>query len=67
MERRMTTASEYRAFAKECLQWAAEAETEADRNSFLELARDWTHAAMHLEGVLIRKEPVTERPVEHTA
>jgi hypothetical protein len=60
-------ASEYRAFANECIRWAAEAETDADRNSLLELARDWTHAAMHLEGLLIRKEPVSERPVGHTA
>ena len=49
----MTTAQEYRKFAEECLRWAAEADTEEDRNSFLELARDWTLAALRVEGVLI--------------
>jgi len=46
----MTTAKEYREFAKECLKWADEAKADNDRNSFLELARDWTLAAIRLEG-----------------
>jgi hypothetical protein len=48
----MATVSEYRHFANECLRWATEAETEDDRKAFLELARDWTLAALRLEGVL---------------
>jgi hypothetical protein len=48
----MATADEYRAYAKECLKWAAEAEADDDRRSFLEMARDWTLAAMRLEGTL---------------
>jgi hypothetical protein len=48
----MTTASEFREYAKECLAWADEAETEEQRQSFLDMARDWTLAAFHLEGVL---------------
>jgi hypothetical protein len=48
----MTTAKEYREFAKECLKWADEAEADNDRNSFLEMARDWTLAAIRLEGGL---------------
>jgi hypothetical protein len=62
----MTTAKEYRQFAEECLRWAEEADTEQDRAALLELARDWTMAAMHLEGVLVHatapnKEPPTDR------
>ena len=48
----MTTASEFREYAKECLAWADEAETDEQRQSFLDLARDWTLAAPHLEGRL---------------
>jgi hypothetical protein len=54
----MTTAKEYREFANECLRWAAEVKAEDDRQAFLDMARDWTLAAMRLEGMLIpdRKE-----------
>ena len=48
----MTTAPEYRKFADECLRWADEAETEEFKNAFLQMARDWTLAALRLEGVL---------------
>ena len=48
----MATINEYRQFANECLRWAAEAEMEDDRKAFLELANDWTLAALRLEGVL---------------
>jgi hypothetical protein len=47
-----TTAKEYREFAGECLRWATEVE-EDQRQAFLDLARDWTLAAMRLEGTLI--------------
>jgi hypothetical protein len=47
----MTTADEYRDYAKECLQWAEEAETDDERQSFLDMARDWTLAALRLEGI----------------
>ena len=48
----MATVNEYRQFANECLRWAAEAETDDDCKAFLELARDWTFAALRLEGLL---------------
>ena len=50
-----TTAKEYREFAAECLRWATEVDSEEDRKSFLDMARDWTLAAMRLEGTLILK------------
>jgi hypothetical protein len=58
----MATVSEYKQFAKECLRWAAGAETEEYREAFLQMACDWTLAAMRAEGLLI---PDQERaPVE---
>jgi hypothetical protein len=47
----MTTAQEYRKFADECLRWATEAETEEFKDAFIQMARDWTLAAMRLDGV----------------
>jgi hypothetical protein len=47
----MTTAQEYRKFADECLRWATEAETEEFKDAFIQMARDWTLAAMRLEGL----------------
>ena len=58
----MATVNEYRQFANECLRWAAEAETEDDRKAFLELARDWTLAALRLEGVLTPDPKQTRLP-----
>jgi hypothetical protein len=45
----MATAQEYRKFAEECLRWADEAETEEFKDAFIQMARDWTLAAMRLE------------------
>jgi len=56
----MATVSEYKQYAKECLRWAAEAETEEYREAFLQMARDWTLAAMRLEGVLVPDGALTE-------
>ena len=49
----MATAIEFRQFASECLRWATEVDNEKDRQSFLDMARDWTLAAMRLEGTLM--------------
>jgi hypothetical protein len=46
------TAKEYRDFAAECLRWATEV-AEDERQAFLDMARDWTLAAMRLEGLLV--------------
>jgi hypothetical protein len=52
----MTTAKEFREFAAECLRWATEVEAADDRQAFLELARDWTLAAMRIDGILLPDE-----------
>lgn len=44
----MATADDYRQYAVECLHWAEEAETDHQRQSFLDMARDWTLAALYL-------------------
>jgi hypothetical protein len=49
----MATAKEFQEFADECMRWAAEARTEDQRQSFLQMARAWTQAALRLEGVLV--------------
>jgi hypothetical protein len=59
----MATADEYRQFADECLRWATEVEAEDDRQVFLEMARDWTLAAMRLEGLLIPDGEIRNAPI----
>ena len=46
----MTTSAEFREYARESLRWAAEAPDEAARQSPLETAKFWTHAALRLDG-----------------
>jgi hypothetical protein len=42
----MATSREYRQFARQCTEWAAETDTNETRNAFLNLAFDWTLAAL---------------------
>ncbi len=46
----MSTADEYRMYARESMQSAAAAKTEAERRTFLQMARTWEQAALQLEG-----------------
>jgi hypothetical protein len=46
----MTTPNEYRKFAEECLRWARDAKTDAERKAFLDMARAWTQAAARTNG-----------------
>ena len=55
----MATAEEYHGYAKECLQRADEAKSDDQRQCFLDMARDWTLAAMRLEGMILGR---SERP-----
>lgn len=45
----MTSPDEYRQYAREAAQAAAEVETEQDRKALLDLAGVWTRAATKLE------------------
>jgi hypothetical protein len=47
----LTTANEYRRLAEECATWARDAENDAERHTFLLMARDWTGAADRLKPV----------------
>ena len=52
----MPTSNEYEFYAQECLRWADQADNEADRQAFLEMAKVWTQLALHgNEG-----EPISE-------
>jgi hypothetical protein len=45
----MTSSREYRQFARECTKWAHETDTEEAREAFLDLARDWSFAALTVD------------------
>jgi hypothetical protein len=57
----MPTSREYRQFARECIRWAAEATTDEARDSFLDLASDWTFAALVFDRVE-KQEPNLHAP-----
>jgi hypothetical protein len=46
----VTTAAEYREYARECMEDARNATTESVRQHFLELAKLWMTAALKLDG-----------------
>jgi hypothetical protein len=46
----MTTAKEYRGYAIECLDSAKTANSDEERNGFLQMAQTWLQAAAQLEG-----------------
>ena len=45
----MATVLEYKTFAAECLLWATESGLDEEKELFLQMARDWTVAAIQLE------------------
>ena len=56
----MTTVNDYHSYARDCLRWAVKAQTEEQRQRFLDLANDWRHAALGLEGMPLAGEPDNE-------
>ena len=48
----MKTASEYRAMADECFQWARKASSDNERKQYLDLANAWVQAASLQDGKL---------------
>ena len=44
----MNTSDEYRDYAKECMQWAAQAKTEDQREAFTQMAQHWMLAALRM-------------------
>lgn len=53
----MSTIDEYHTCARDCLRWAARAQTEEQRKQLLTLAGDWTQSALGLEGVSVPPAP----------
>jgi hypothetical protein len=46
---------DYQQYAKECLRWADEADSEQHCELFLGMARAWTQADLILKGVMVAK------------
>jgi hypothetical protein len=46
----MTTPSEYRRMAKDCLGWAGKARSDNARDAYTEFARLWVESASKLDG-----------------
>jgi hypothetical protein len=42
----VSSAEEYRAYADECFGWAKKAQTEKEREIFLQMAKTWMEAAL---------------------
>jgi hypothetical protein len=49
----MPTADEYLKYADECMAWARQADTEAKRKPFLDMARSWRQAAAKMKGGIV--------------
>jgi hypothetical protein len=61
----MLSSELYRQFMADCLRWAKAARSENDRESYLQLARTWHEAALHMErglGLIAEDEDLVERP-----
>ena len=63
----MTTAAEYREFAKECTEWAADAESEEMCEAFLAMARQWMEAALLIDGLGGSLDITQSDRTQHTA
>jgi hypothetical protein len=49
VDRAMSSAKEFREYARECMDWASTARCEQERTIFLEMAQTWLMAAMRRE------------------
>jgi hypothetical protein len=50
----MSSAKEFREYARECLDWAKTARTERERAIFMQMAETWIDAALRLEPEVVR-------------
>lgn len=49
MDCAMSSAKEFREYARECMDWASTARSQQERTIFLEMAQTWVTAAMRRE------------------
>ncbi len=55
----MSSAKEFREFARECLDWARTARSDMERATFTQMAQTWIEAAQRLELAAVKKgEPL---------
>jgi hypothetical protein len=45
------SSKQYREFARECLRWAEESNSETDQRHFIDMAKAWMHAAAEISGL----------------
>jgi len=56
----MTTATEYRKYAQECLESAREAQSDPVRKQFLDLAKLWMTAAERMDAPPAPSKPISK-------
>jgi hypothetical protein len=56
----MTTATEYRQYAQECMQSAREAQSDPVRKQFLDLAKLWMTAAERIDAQSALPKPISK-------
>ena len=61
----MTTANEYRQYARECMDSARDATSEPVRNQFLELAKLWLTAAARADAQVASSTPTKSKADGH--
>jgi hypothetical protein len=61
----MASAEEYHRYARECLESAARATSEFERNKFMDMARAWTIAALKVDGAPVTEAATRPRGIAH--
>ena len=56
----MTTATEYRKYAQECLESAREAQSDPVRKQFLDVAKLWMTAAEREDAQAVTSQPISK-------
>ena len=59
----MITATEYRAWAEESLEWARNAANENSRQAYIRLAEIWLESALRVERLAALHERVSKEPI----
>ena len=63
----MSSATEYREYADECMGWAKSAKTDYERDLFLQMAKAWMDAALIARGASSPLQPPSNEDGNATA
>ena len=61
----MITATEYREWAEESLEWARNAANESSRQAYIRWAEIWLESALRVERLAALHERVSKEPIEY--